>query len=481
MTPEKLHHLLQQGEGIDIEFKTARFELNKDAFDSICAFLNRKGGHLLLGVTNNGQAEGVIESAIPAMVNHIITSANNPGKLDPPCYLSPQVIEIAGRKLIYVYVPESSMVHNHSGRTFDRNGDADVDITRQPFAMRNVHLRKHTEHMENQVYPHLGIADLDPSLFKEIRIRTETNQSGHPWSKMSDLDLIRSARLYKTDPATGKEGLTLAGILLLGKEEVILDVLPHHRTDAILRVEDLDRYDDRDFITTNLMDSFNRLMAFIAKHLPDKFYLEGAQRISLRHRLFREVVVNLLIHREFTNRFPAKLIIQRDRVYTENWSLPRGWGQIDPLNFVPHPKNPVIANFFRQIGHADELGSGVRKIFRDSFVYTPGTTPQLVEGDIFKTVIPLRPINFHLPQNHPTNPKNDVENDVENGVEKLDKNELRILQMIRQNSIITISELARKLKVGTSTVQRNIARLKTTGILERIGPDKGGHWKIHVP
>ena len=91
-------------------------------------------------------------------------------------------------------------------------------------------------------------------------------------------------------------------------------------------MENLDRYDDRDDIRTNLIDSYDRLMAFIAKHLPDKFYLEGTTSISLRDRLFREVVSNLLIHRAYSNAFPAKLIIEKDRVYTENWSHAHGWG-----------------------------------------------------------------------------------------------------------------------------------------------------------
>jgi ATP-dependent DNA helicase RecG len=104
--------------------------------------------------------------------------------------------------------------------------------------------------------------------------------------------------------------MTLAAVLLLGKDEAIFSALSHHKTDALLRVENLDRYDDRDDIRTNLIDSYDRLMAFIAKHLPDKFYLEGTTSISLRDRLFREVVSNLLIHRAFSNAFPAKLIIE---------------------------------------------------------------------------------------------------------------------------------------------------------------------------
>lgn len=65
----------------------------------------------------------------------------------------------------------------------------------------------------------------------------------------------------------------------------------------------------------NLIESYERLLAFIQKHLPDKFYLEKDQRVSLRDRMFREVISNLLIHREFSNAFPAKLIIERSRCH----------------------------------------------------------------------------------------------------------------------------------------------------------------------
>ncbi len=64
MTIEKLEEILKSGEGVNVEFKTSQFELNKDTFESICAFLNRKGGHLLLGVKNNGKVEGILESCV---------------------------------------------------------------------------------------------------------------------------------------------------------------------------------------------------------------------------------------------------------------------------------------------------------------------------------------------------------------------------------------------------------------------------------
>lgn len=57
-----------------------------------------------------------------------------------------------------------------------------------------------------------------------------------------------------------------------------------------------------------------------------------------------------------------KLIIERDRVYIENGNRAHGNGIIDPENFLPYPKNPTIAKFFKEIGWVDELGSGVRNI-----------------------------------------------------------------------------------------------------------------------
>ncbi len=72
----------------------------------------------------------------------------------------------------------------------------------------------------------------------------------------------------------------------------------------------------------NLVKSYDRIMAFVAKHLPDPFYLEGTTNISIRDAIFREVASNILIHREYTNAFPAKLIIERGQVRTENSNRP---------------------------------------------------------------------------------------------------------------------------------------------------------------
>lgn len=69
-----------------------------------------------------------------------------------------------------------------------------------------------------------------------------------------------------TDEYSQVEGVTYAGILLFGKDSTIMSVLPQHKTDAIFRIFNTDRYDDRDVVITNLLESYDRLMAFGQKH-----------------------------------------------------------------------------------------------------------------------------------------------------------------------------------------------------------------------
>ena len=386
VSQEDLLKLIQGGENLTLEFKECKNNITRTAYETVCSFLNRHGGTLLLGVTDKGDISGVSPDAISQIRKDFSNTINNAQKISPPCYLSIDEYQIEGKSILYIYVPESSQVHRCNGRIYDRNEDGDLDITDHTQLVARLYHRKQVHYSENKIYPYAGLDDLRQDLIEKCRILSRGFRKDHPWLSMDDLQLLKSAQLYQVDHETGKSGVTLAGILLLGKDSTILSAVPHHRTDLILRKINLDRYDDRDFVTTNLIESYERIMAFIAKHLPDPFYLEGDIRISLRDIIFREVASNILIHREYLNAFPAKLIIERGQVRTENSNRPHGFGLIDPSKFTPFPKNPVIAHFFQQIGRADELGSGMLKLMKYGKAYG-GAYPELIEGDVFKTII----------------------------------------------------------------------------------------------
>ncbi len=342
------------------------------------------------------------------------------------------------------------------------NEAGDFNITDNTGLVSSLYQRKQSNYAENRIYSHVELGDLRTDLIARARKMAANQRPNHPWLAMDDPEMLKSAQLYLKDYRTGKEGFTLAAILLLGKDGVILSVLPHHRTDAILRRVNLDRYDDRDDIRTNLIESYERLMAFVAKHLPDRFYLEEDRRISIRDHIFREIAANILIHREFFNAFPAKLVIEKERLFTENSNKPHGHGLIDPASFSPFPKNPVIARFFKEIGWADELGSGVRNLFRFSKAYG-GNDPELIENDIFRLTMPL---------------PDDTDVSVEDLEETSVKTSVKILTAMQKKSSVTIPELADLIGVTERSIERNIRKLQDDSRLRRVGPDKGGHWEV---
>lgn len=104
-----------------------------------------------------------------------------------------------------------------------------------------------------------------------------------------------SAGLYEKNLITGEKGYNLAAIMLFGKDDVIRSCVSGYVTDAIYRVENIDRYDDRLLVRTNLIESYDRLMEFVAKHTSDKFCLVDNVSTSVRDVIAREVVSNILV------------------------------------------------------------------------------------------------------------------------------------------------------------------------------------------
>ena len=94
------------------------------------------------------------------------------------------------------------------------------------------------------------------------------------------------------------------------------------------------------------------------------------------------------MHRGLSSSYTAKFVSEKDRMYVENANRAANDGFITVDNLEPNPKNPIIAAFFRNIGYADQLGSGVRNLFKYSKYYS-GQEPQFIESDVFRIIVPL--------------------------------------------------------------------------------------------
>ena len=176
------------------------------------------------------------------------------------------------------------------------------------------------------------------------------------------------------------------------------------------------------------------------------------------------------------------MIIDDEKITIENSNVAHGIGALDLQKFEPFPKNPSISKVFREIGIADELGSGMRNTYKYTQLYS-GKNPIFEEGDIFRTIIPLKKIatekvgEKNVPQDVPHNVPHNVPQDVPHNVPQ-DKKELIefIKAKVRSNNKITRQTIADSAGVSVKTIQRTIKEIEN---LRYIGTGNNGHWELN--
>ena len=100
MTPDKLKTIIAQKEGTEIEFKESKDSLARKVYESICAFLNRRGGHVVLGAKDNGEIVGVNPTKVQEQMDQLAKDMNNPQLFKPTYYLTYEPMDIDGKKII---------------------------------------------------------------------------------------------------------------------------------------------------------------------------------------------------------------------------------------------------------------------------------------------------------------------------------------------------------------------------------------------
>lgn len=436
--------MLTKDEKITVEYKTCQYGVQEDVYETVCSFSNRYGGYIIMGVEDDGTPIGIKPNMVKDMKRNFVNQLNNPDKMSPILYLSIEQFEYEGMTLLWVYVPPTSTVEKCANRICDRNEDGDMDITDSPIQLQNMYNRKSTTYEEHKIFQYVTKDDLRIDLMDKVCNLAKSKNPDHEWLKMSDDEIFTSAGLWKKDFSSGIQGYNLAGVLLFGKDEVIRSWCPGYITDAMYRVENVDRYDDRLQVTTNLIDSYDLLMEFVAKHTSDKFCLINNVKTSVRGIIAREVIGNILVHRDYSSAFPAKVIIEKDWLKTENWCIPRRHGNIMSDEFIPYPKNLLIQQFFANIGRTDTIGSGVRNLYKYTPIYSDGGKPELIKDDVFRITILL----------------DKMAADEAREQKILSEREQKIYNMICENIHLSVEQVMAEMDISRATVFRDYEKIK---------------------
>ena len=132
----------------------------------------------------------------------------------------------------------------------------------------------------------------------------------------------------------------------------------------------------------------------------------------------------------------------------------------------PHRKNPKIANVCSQMGIVEELGSGMRKMFKYTQLYANGKEPIIEEQDVYRIEIPYVPTiqGSNVDSTQKSTQKSTLKSTLK-GTRK------EIVDMVLGTPTITIPQVAEQLGLNVRGVAKHIKSMQEQGKIKRIGPD----------
>ena len=371
--------LLKVGERISFECKKAENNIPKSVWETYSSFANTIGGIIVLGITENIKFVGE--------ANHFeITGVNHPQKLRKEFFdtlnsnkvnrniltdTDVEIIDYEGVSLMCITVPQADYRQrpiyingNMMNGAFKRNYEGDYHCTEED--VKAMIRDANDSGNDGLLIEHYNIDDIDSATLSAYRNRFRTANPDHIWNDYADKEFLLNIGAYTKDRNTGREGLTLAGLLLFGKglsirerfDNIRMDYLDYTNLEEESRWSDRLTYDGR--WENNLYNFFMRIQSKLISDIKRPFSLKGMERNddSLLHKAIREALTNLIIHADYMltgilkvekydNRFvfsnPGSLKIPVVDIYEGGHSKAR---------------NPHIQAIFRMIGLGENIGSG---------------------------------------------------------------------------------------------------------------------------
>jgi ATP-dependent DNA helicase RecG len=378
---ELLLEYLSLGEDQDIEFKSADGGLPNTLWETVSAFANTDGGYIVLGVSEI--KGGLVISGVrnpDSLLKNFWNNHNNSQKLSTPiCFNSDvEVLKVEAHNLVSIKVPRATRIqrpvyinNNPMTGTFKRNFEGDYRCISEE--VRQMLRDANDEPQDIQILQGFNLSDLDSEALKSFRQKFSSREPDHPWLALDDQNLLIQLGGWRRDRNTNKDGLTIAGLLMFGRERSILDALPHYQLDYQERLSKDPEIRWTYRLTLdgkwepNLFNFYYRVYSRLVNDISVPFQLD---RDAVRrgethvHEALREALVNTLIHAEHQSTCPIVITKFTDSFLFSNPGRLRISIQQLYDGGISDPRNPNLQKMFQMLGLGEKAGSGFQKILR---------------------------------------------------------------------------------------------------------------------
>ena len=439
--------------------ETNRFEnkeqLNDDFEQEVIAFLNYKeGGIIYVGINKDGQSVGLENIDLTQLqIKDRIKNNIQPSTLG----LFDVIVEtIDDKEVIKVVISsgtEKPYYLRKKGRTpegcYVRVGSSKERMTER--MIDDMYARRIKNTLKEIDSPRQELT------FNQLKIYYEEHGLKLNDNFLQNLDLLTSEGKYNYN-----------AFLLADENTVSIKLVRYLGNNKLELLENLE-YGNRCLITAtqkilDRLDVENTTYAKIE-------YFGRKEQEKIDSKALKEAVINAIVHNDYSYGNSPIIELYSDRIeITSAGGLPQELSQEEFLEGVTAPRNKELIRVFKDVDLIENIGSGVLRIL-DAY-----------DKNCFKFMDHFLRVSFKYKENpfeyENNTPKNGAISGAINDVKNITDNEQIIINVIIENSNISQKEISDISKIPYRTVQRLIASLKSKKIIERVGSNKSGYWKI---
>jgi len=378
---ENLIEAIGLGENVEWEFKSARGGVPGSMWESYSAMANTEGGLIVLGVEqkeNRFYVSGLQDNSKTR--KEIWDALNNRGKVSINL-LSESDVEVkyidekpviilkiprAGRRQRPVYIGQNPLTG-----TFRRNHEGDYKCTADEVGRMLADQAE--EPADSLILEHFHMGDLDEESIRQYRNRFSARSPGHPWLKEDVKGFLGKLGGWRKERASSVEGITVAGLLMFGKDDAIRspEAIPGFNLDYreipqdATKIRWFDRLTQDGTWAGNIFQFYERVIIKLTADLKIPFKLsQELFRVddTIVHEAIREALVNALIHADYRGMGGVVIEKRSDSFVMSNpGSLLVSRRQLSSGG-ISECRNKSLQLMFQMIGSGEKAGSGIDKI-----------------------------------------------------------------------------------------------------------------------
>ncbi|HEX8438818.1 ATP-binding protein [Archangium sp.] len=361
MTVDELEKRLKLGEDAVTEFKSVvlkNYQVDpKDIARAIAAMANTKGGHLFLGVEDDGTVSGAgTLEQMDALMRQVSQLCQN--GIQPAIICPIQKLEAQGQRVLVVEVPRFSpdRPYHAGGKYYVRDSNQSREARREELIRL---LQSADYHFDEQPVEGARLEDLEPGAARAFLA------SIYDEPDLESVWLRLLERLQCLD-RTGTP--TVTGMLLFGREPQRW--LRDARISAVRFPgrEVTSDFADRQELEGPLLGQIDAAASFLKRNLRAPSHVEGLQRVEegLPEKVLREAIINAVAHRDYRAASQVRIFVFDDRVEIVNPGELLNQLTLEGIRVggISQRRNPVLAGLLARARRRESVGMGVPEMIR---------------------------------------------------------------------------------------------------------------------